>query len=192
MPNPLCSFIMSAYDQPEHLILALYSLKLQTEKNFEVIVCDNSPDQRNGLACNYVADSRIRYLWTGQTCGNCYESANVGAREAKGDFFCFPSCDNYYVPQFLEIMLRMRGVANLIYCDMLYDPRWTKNQYTVVDVQPKVGYIDKGGFLIHSHFFQPFPYLRSAKGEADGLLAQDLVGSGVSHAKAPGVLWVHN
>lgn len=191
---PKCSFIMSAYDQPEHLVLALYSLKLQSENDFEVIVCDNSPDQRNALACNYVADSRVRHLWTGKTCGSCYESANLAAREAEGDFLCFPSCDNYYVPQFLETMLRQRGVANLIYCDMLYDPRGPRKQYAVIDVQPVCGHIDKGGFLIHRHYFQPFPWQRNAQGlgAADGMLIQDLVTSGVSHGKAPGVLWVHN
>jgi hypothetical protein len=162
-------------------------LQVQTENDFQVLVADNSPLSMMWPVVAGLNDDRFVHCYTGNK-GNCYESANLLATVAKGDYLCFPSDDNYYVPQFLELMLAQD--ADLIYCDMVYDPRGG-TEYRVVPVEPALNVIDKGGFLIRREQFQPFPWEESPV-YADGMLVEQLVATGLSHAKAPGVLWVHN
>lgn len=190
---PKCTFIISAYDQPDELMLALLSLKVQTEPDWEAIVCDNSKRVKNSAAVSLINDPRVRIEWTGKKCTNCFQSANLVVPKATGKYLCFPSCDNYYVPQFLELMLA-HDPADLIYCDMLHDPRGGNGEYRVWNVKPKISCIDKCGFLLKRELFQPFPWQLGQEGPtaADGMLVETLVKSGVKTAKAPGVLWVHN
>ena len=184
-----CSFIVSAYDRPRHLACLLRSLQLQTESSFEVIVTDNArlPNMAslNEQAVEEIADTRFHYSRTHLP--DCYQSANQGAQLACGEYLCFPSDDNYYVPRFLETMLQ--SAADLIYCDCIYDGYGV--EYAPMNVAPKLGEIDKGGFLIRR---EKFPGFREALpgSPADGWLVEQLVRDGATHAKAPGYLWVHN
>ena len=183
-----CSFIVSAFDRPGHLRCLLASLAIQDEPDFEAIVTDNSSDARNATVVNGILDPRFHHVHTGMR--NCYESANTGALLAQGEYLCFPSDDNYYVPLFLGLMLKQK--TDLIYCDMIYDPRMSKKgKYEAIEVHPEVRKIDKSGFLVRRSKFRPFPWEHSVQ-IADGLLIEELIKDGLSHAKAPGVLWVHN
>jgi glycosyltransferase involved in cell wall biosynthesis len=188
MSEPRVTLIVSTFHSPDKLTCLLYSLKVQTFADFEVLVADNSTEPemlgRDQAIVAGMRDARFRHCATGPS--DCYYAADKLAKEARGDYLAFPSDDNYYVPGFLEVMLRQR--ADLIYCDMIYDPRYT-GTWAQVDVHPTAGHIDKGGFLLRKSQFTRFPADRTW---ADGLLVEELMGRGVSHAKAPGVLWVHN
>ena len=183
-----CSFIISAFDRPRHLRCLLASLAIQDEPDFEAIVTDNSKDAQNAAVVSDMRDPRFHHVHTGMR--NCYESANIGALLAQGEYLCFPSDDNYYVPPFLRLMLERK--TDLIYCDMVYDPRISEErEYKTIEVHPKEGKIDKGGFLVRRSKLLPFPWELSVQ-TADGLLIEKLIKNGLSHAKAPGVLWMHN
>lgn len=196
------SLIVSAYDQPDSLASLLLSLRTQTETDFEVLICDNSTTGQNDLAIMTLSaywgseEKRFTWLQTGKSgLRHCYESANWAAvNVATGDYLCFPSCDNQYCPMFLEVLLRWYNSADLIYSDMLYDPRADntgKRTYTVFNTRPDVGFIDKGGFLVRRTKFQPFPWEENLM-LADGLMLERLSKSGIVIQKAPGVLWIHN
>ena len=192
-----CTFVVSAYDRPEILRGTLISLALQSERDFEVIVTDNSLDGRNAAVVADMRDERFRYEhWSLR---NCYKAANHGATLAQGEYLCFPSDDNYYTPGFLETMLKAR--ADLIYCDMVYDPRACTPEdaldaklcesYRVIETKLIPGWIDKGGFLIRRSRFVPFPW-RESLATADGFMIRDLLKTNPTTAKVKGVLWVHN
>jgi glycosyltransferase involved in cell wall biosynthesis len=183
-----CSFIVSAYDRPDALACLLWSLKVQTEPGFDVIVVDNGDREWGNLErLNDMYDHRFQYIAARKS--NCYESSNLGAKHAMGEYLCFPSDDGYYVPRFLELMLEPK--ADLTYCDMLYDPRLT-GVYAPIRVEPGLD-IDKGGFLVKRECFQPFPWERpDGLRMADHFLIDDLIAAGVRHAKVPGVLFIHN
>lgn len=184
-----CSFIVSSFDRPQCLRCLLASLAIQNEPDFEVIVTDNSSDTQNTQVVTEINDRRFHYVKAEKS--NCYESANFGATLAQGEYLCFPSDDNYYVPGVLKIMLEPG--TDLVYCDMLHDPRSRHGlrEYRVVRVRPRKSAIDKGGFLIRRSKFLPFPWEHSLQ-SADGLLIDELIRRGVSHAKARGILWLHN
>lgn len=185
---PKVSLIVSTYHQPDKLACLLYALKVQTYADFEVLVADNSMDPamlyRNAsLVCD-LNDFRFHHLATGPN--DCYGAAEKLVPEAAGEYLGFPSDDGYYVPGFLDLM--MKHNADLIYCDMVYDPRYC-GKWAAIECQPKLGYIDKGGFLLRRKLFTRFPDDHRL---ADGILINELMARGISHAKAVGLLWVHN
>jgi glycosyltransferase involved in cell wall biosynthesis len=191
-----CTFIVSAYQQADALVSLLFALKIQTEPDFNVIVCDNGPKEQTIERFSSLIrfDHRFVCMWTGGAgCVDSYESANLAVREyaeGLGEYLCFPSSDCYYVPQFLEAMLKPK--ADLMYCDMVYDPRGG-DRYRVIDVRPEVNLIDKGGFLVRRDLFTGFPvHENGGRQFADGMFVESLIRRGVRHAKVPGVLWVHN
>lgn len=166
----------------------------------EIIVCGNHYDDAMLIACEYVAD---RYGATFKTTGrlgatNCYESANMIAEKARGQWLCFPSDDSLYVQGFSEIMLEtaQRDNADLVYCDMDYrqgSERGNWKPYSILETKPEMGYIDKTGFLIKRELFNEvggFP--KHPKFWCDGGLFVQLAEAGnVKMTKAPGCLAVH-
>lgn len=151
----------------------------------QVFVCDNDP--------NYNGHTPGRYATGAAGCKTCYESANHMAPYATGDWLCFPSDDSLYVQGFSRIMLETaeRTGADMVYCDCVYhrpdSSHW--KPYTVLDVQPSIGRIDKTCFILRRELFNGFP--PHPRGYCDGALIEQLVSDGVRHAKAPGILVVH-
>ncbi len=188
----MISFIVSVYDRTDMLPGCLETLAVQ-ETVKEVLVCHNGKG-----AAGPVFDSGLR-LWnhwhsTGlHGAKSSYESADMVAPTAKGDWVCFPSDDSLYVRGFSRIMLETaeKTGAGLIYCDCVYhrpdEPSW--KPYTVLDVSPRMGRIDKTCFILRRELFKGFP--PHPKGWSDGALIEQLVAQGVRHAKAPGILVVH-
>ena len=186
---PHITYIVSCINRPDHLACCLYSLKIQSDPLLEVIVVDNSLDQGMEKIVKMVDDKRFRYY--NPQAPNCYHSSNYGAKLANGQFLCFPSDDSYYVPLFGQIMYQFANITrtNLVYCDMLYDPRIPK-RYAVVEVTPTLRHIDKTGFIIRKDYFTEFPLDNAVV--ADGIMIENLVKKGIKHGKASGVLVVHN
>ncbi len=185
----MISFIVSVYDRPENLAGLVPQLKLQF-KHLETIICDNF-----GMVPDPEGMFGARLLGTGEMGAlDPYDSANIAAREARGEWLCFPSDDSLYVADFSGIMLNMAKLtgAGLIYCDCVYKQgsiagNWPA--YSVLDVSPRMGRIDKTCFILKRELFQGFP--PHPRNYRDGALIEELVRSGVKHAKAPGVLCVH-
>lgn len=192
MSSAPLTFIVSTFERPQTLLLLLNALQLQTEKHFECIVTDNSTNEILAEQNEFyvkMCGSRFRYLKTNHQ--ECYSSAEEGVKLASGRFLCFPSDDNYYLPQFAELMLRnaLNSGLDLVYCDCVYGrPNTTP---FLLDVKPKVNHIDKGGFLVAREVFKSFPG-KAVISCSDGWLIEELVKKGVRHGKCQGILWVHN
>ncbi len=207
------TYIVSAYDRPDMLRCCLASLAVQTDRDFEVIVADNSKtfaeQQQNAAVVSAFHDSRFGHRDTDciKTVGgwDCYWSAEyVAYNWAKGDWLCFPSDDSYYVPVFQERLLTRAKKDNLqlVYCDMVHGRSITPeigsrfDRYERWFVEPRVNHIDKTGFLIKRSSFGGFVGKnRDAVGPAscDGLMIEDLVQRwSIRHGKVDEVLMVHN
>ncbi len=193
----MISFIVSVYDRPEFLNACLASLNVQ-DGPYEIIVCGNHKDEGMLIACGLVTmQYDVKVEPTGHMgANNCYESANMMAQKAKGDWLCFPSDDSLYVCKFSEIMLETaeRQDADLVYCDCVYRQDKTIGKwpsYDVLKVQPQMGLIDKTCFIVKRDVFLKNGFEPHLKGWSDGKLIERLIAQGVPHAKAPGVLVVH-
>jgi glycosyltransferase involved in cell wall biosynthesis len=97
--TPKVSIIISAYNQPYYLGLALDSIFAQTFKDFEIIVVDDGsgPEVRAALE-PYM--SRIRYFY--QTNQGPTRAENFGISQARGEYIASLDHDDIWLPGFLE------------------------------------------------------------------------------------------
>lgn len=180
---------------------------MQSEPH-EIIVCCNHSDAKMIEAHRAITEHFGGKVYPtgrwGATC--CYSSADmiVSKGIVKGEWLCFPSDDSIYFACFSDLMLRAARQNNwdLVYCDCVYDPllrltdaytqaSGTRDRYGILDVKPRLGHIDKTGFLVKKKWFDGFPGKRRGPSAADGLFIEELVNRGIRHGKANGVLLVH-
>ena len=203
--SPKVSYIVSAFDRPTSLPCCLWSLKVQSDPSFEVIVADNALREglqlRHALAVRQLDDPRFRHVDTSNPANcswDCYWSAEwlVTHGRVKGEWICCPSDDSYYVPIFQEALLDAAGKNgwDLVYSDMLYDRR-IGGVYKKLDVEPRRNWIDKTGFFVKRKHWIGFPEKPTTgpqRSSCDGAMIDQLVASGIKHGKVPEILVVHN
>ncbi len=188
----LISYIVSFFERGASLDACLATLGTQSENTADIVVCCNSVDDSVIAACKRVCDRHGAHMELTGHAGarNGYESANMVAGTAKGDYLCFPSDDSLYVQGFSSIMLGVQ--ADLVYCDCVYRVGSEKSgwaPYSVLNTQPRIGRIDKTNFIVKRKLFSGFP--PHPRNWCDGALIDKLVAQGVTHEKAPGVLALH-
>ena len=186
------SFIISTFARPQTLLACLTTLALQTEKDSEFIVTDNTRDldlaEHNAYFVK-LSGSRFKYVRTLKE--ECYSSAEDGVRLATGKYIAFPSDDDFIVPAFGELMANKCDTESLdfTYSDGIYDD-WNGKRYNIFNTEPRVNRIDKCSFLMRREIFTEFPN-KARVSDSDGRLVEELVRKGYRHSKTDGILWVH-
>jgi len=187
----MITFIVSTFQRPETLEGCLATIRIQPAPK-RVIVADNSLDasvDNNRLACAWFGAEHVHTAM-----GDAYSAANkvVETERIESPWLCFPSDDGLMVAGFSQIMLDAAKGNGLVYCDCIYrqDPlvgSWPA--YRLLDAAPMMGRIDKTNFIVRRELFKGFP--PHPKGWCDGALIEQLIAQGVKHAKAPGILVLH-
>jgi GT2 family glycosyltransferase len=191
----MISYILSSYARGAPMDACLASIAVQRYMT-EVIVCCNCTDPAilkiiEGIAARY----GHRTVATGHKgCANCYDSANMEAPQARGEWLCFPSDDSLYVADFSRIMVDTaeRTDADIVYCDMVYRLGTEVNSwkpYSILESEPHMGKIDKTNFIVRRELFKGFP--DHPRNWCDGALIEQLIRDGARPVKAPGVLVIH-
>jgi len=190
------SYIVSVYDRVALLRACLASIDAnQGNGDKEILVCCNSTLPGDIEGCELVSAQFGAVVHsTGFSCDNCYDSANLIAPKADGDWLCFPSDDSLYVADFQRLMIQtaVRAQADLVYCDMVYKCGSEANgwkPYSVLSSEPRMGKIDKTNFIVRRELFTEFP--PHPRNWRDGALIEKLVAQDIRCVKAPGVLVVH-
>lgn len=186
------AFIVNAFQNPLEVQCCLASLRLQWPSDafkIDIHVADNS---RNDNLKSICEDYNAKWH---KTEGHCYTGSEQVVAKLAGsvDYLCFASSDGYYVPGFSSIMMEtaFRTQADLVYCNVLYDPRLHgRGIYSVLDSFPELRWIDKTNFIVRASCFQGWP--SHPQMWCDGQFVEDLVRSGGKLAKAKGILVVHN
>ncbi len=169
------------------------SLKLQQNCTSEILVSNNAYGRVKDEISKVCKLFSVAEVQNGEP--ECYSATNLLAKQARGRFLCFPSEEDYYTPVFAKKLLHhaSRFKLHLVYCDCIYDSRYI-GSYEVVRVQPMIGHIDKGGFLVKRNLFRGWPGTpdEAIPALCDGQFVEYLRGDGISFGKIPEVLWVHN
>ena len=95
----LVSIIIPYYNRPKKLERCLNSIGSQTYTHFEIIViddCSNIPFT--------VRHNHVKYLKNSTNSGPGV-SRNLGMQNATGEFIAFLDCDDYWHPDFLEVLV---------------------------------------------------------------------------------------
>ena len=109
--KPLTSVIMTTYNQPHHLELALCGLLLQTENNFELHIADDgSRSETSDLVEKYMekAPFPIVYSWQQDLGYRKTKILNEAIRKSKADYFIFIDGDCVPHKDFVLNHLRYR------------------------------------------------------------------------------------
>ncbi|MCR5250360.1 MAG: glycosyltransferase [Lachnospiraceae bacterium] len=96
----MISVLLCTLNRSEVIASCLDSLIAQTYRNFEIIVVDQSRDDRTENRCREYSDERIRYYRVGFT--GLSRARNYGLRFAQGEWICLGDDDAVYDSLFFE------------------------------------------------------------------------------------------
>jgi glycosyltransferase involved in cell wall biosynthesis len=109
------SIIIPTYNRSDKLNKALASIKKQTCKDFEVIVCDDgSTDCSKAMVGKFSKEFPIVYSREDNS-GGPARPRNNGLKLAKGKWVCFLDDDDWWYPDKLETIKKYTPSADVIY-----------------------------------------------------------------------------
>lgn len=115
---PSASIIIAVYNHFEWLRLILDALRMQTEKDFEVIIADDGSNKDTVEKINrYISDHpdlRIRHSWQEDEGWRKNKSLNKAVRLSKSDYLIFVDGDCVPHPKFVEDHLRLRRQNTIV------------------------------------------------------------------------------
>ena len=107
---PLVSFVVTSYNYGKYIAETLASIKLQTYKNFEIIIVD---DCSSDNSCNiiedfisYNQDLKITLIKHKENSGQL-ASMITGLKAAKGQFVSFIDSDDILMPEYAQNHIRV-------------------------------------------------------------------------------------
>jgi glycosyltransferase involved in cell wall biosynthesis len=98
--QPLVSIVLPAYNSQRYIQRAVESALKQSYKNIEVIVIDDSPNDKTANIISEIKrrDGRVIYIKNGNRLG-FVKSLNEGVRAAKGEYIARLDSDDYWCDQ---------------------------------------------------------------------------------------------
>lgn len=122
---PKISCILSTYNRADNFLpKAINSVLAQTEKDFELIVVDDSSTDDTQKVVNSYQDERLKYLKTGSNFGSDTRPKNLGTMKAKGEYLCYLDDDVQYRKHAFELL--SGELDNNEKVDVVYGDMWIK------------------------------------------------------------------
>jgi glycosyltransferase involved in cell wall biosynthesis len=140
--TPLVSVVIPAYNRRDCIERAVASIQRQTHENWEALVVDDgSTDGTRGLVETLARrDSRIRLIRHERNRG-AQAARNSGIDTARGEWIAFLDSDDTWLPQSLEVRLRLAREEQVLVVhsggDVLQGDGVTKSYF----VPPMAGYV---------------------------------------------------
>jgi hypothetical protein len=200
---PKLHVVVVAYNRPVALRGLIDSFILQRPSNFDwsmTIVHDGpASDEVRKTVSLYENDPRVCFIETEGRIGNwgmhnrrmMFNLINA----APGDFILNTNDDNFYVPRFVEFMMKETLARNtvFVYCDFLHH----NFGHDIMEAYPQTNHIDMGAFITDFALAKEinFPHGDDFPG-ADGKFAEEVAEickkRGLRMVHVPKVLFVHN
>ncbi|MEZ5730157.1 MAG: glycosyltransferase [Burkholderiaceae bacterium] len=105
-PAPFCSLILATGGRHHELFSFVESLAAQTERDFELILVDQNPDERTLPAVARAREAGIEVLHLYQAEANLAAARNLGVAHARARWLAFPDDDCWYEPDTLAALRR--------------------------------------------------------------------------------------
>jgi glycosyltransferase involved in cell wall biosynthesis len=155
--QPLVTIVIPTYNRLKFVQQAIESVIAQTYTHWELVIVDDGSDDGTAAAIISMSDRRIRLL-TLKHSGNIATLRNIGVRAGFGEWLAFLDSDDIWVPQKLEIQLKMLlctekrwgfGGFELMNNEMLVIPNkagiyrpvsgWIANEVLTTEVSVNIG-----------------------------------------------------
>jgi glycosyltransferase involved in cell wall biosynthesis len=103
---PLVSVVMPAFNASSFISEAINSVLNQTEKDFELLICDDGSTDNTLEICNHYTkvDKRIKLFKNNKNLGNL-KTTNFLLSKCKGQYIAIQDADDFSIPTRLEICL---------------------------------------------------------------------------------------
>lgn len=189
-------FIIPTYSRLPHLITMMGSLQSQSSPNWTAhIVADCPPEEiQEGLKTivEFFNDERFKLTILPERHNDWgHTPRQYGLDNATEEWVCMSGEDNYYVPHFVDKMLKAGENNHFVYCDMVHN--WINQEYVPIQSTLQYGTIDIGNFVCKTNMAKKIK-LKSEFEHADWLFVEEFRKK-YKHAnikKISGILYVHN
>ncbi|KAJ1558850.1 hypothetical protein HK096_002033, partial [Nowakowskiella sp. JEL0078] len=168
--NPLVSIIITHYNRHHLLRQVIDGLKMQTYRNFEIILVDRGSDNKEVLS--YLNELSLK-MWEEHHWKFIREkrlslgaARNIGANESAGKFILFMDDDDYPKPNWVETMVKVvvNTGADIVtsghdYFGGLQPPSFSRSQGRFIPLGPAVlvGFLENifgnSHFLVKKQYF---------------------------------------
>lgn len=194
MKKAKIEFVIPTWKRPDNLMVILSSLVAQTNPNWTAhIVVDGITNDYFKVKEFFQNDDRIRFshIETGPSKDWGHTPRQYGLDAATEDWVIMTGDDNYYVPVFVDEMLKNSKGTHFVYCNMVHN--WTDKQYLPIDSQPKIFHIDIGNFMVHTANGKQIK-LNKQLNHADGVYVEDYLKKfpALKPKKINKLLYIHN
>jgi hypothetical protein len=176
------------------------SLILQTYPAWELLlVHDGEPDIKTSLELDnlWCKDDRIQYLKTDKRYndwGHTPRERGLKQISKESSYVVISGGDNYYVPTFLELMVKACKENTIaVYCDLIHNHERAGVSYRKMDSSLSFGNIDCGNIMVRSDVAKEVGF--TTKGFAadwDYINAVILKYGTGNIVHIPNVLFIHN
>jgi glycosyltransferase involved in cell wall biosynthesis len=187
-------FVIPTYNQPDHLMCIISSIRAQTKDAWKVhVVADCPPAGTLDKIIDYFKeDSRIKFTILDKRYNDFGDTPrNYGLQNATEEWVVMTGEDNYYAPLFVENFLEMATKdVNFVYCNMVLDTKDKK--YIPIDTSLNLGYIDTGCFMTRTELAKQIMLEPKYVGYADWVFADKYTKKFDGVNKTKKVLYVHN
>lgn len=141
---------------------------------------------------NMFNDDRIRFTNLPERYNDWgHTPRQYGVDNATEEWVIMTGEDNYYVPEFVDIMLKNSTNQHFVYCDLLHN--WINKEYIPIKSKLELGSIDIGNFMTKKNMAQKIK-LKTTHEWADWFFIEDFTKKFkyANIKKVDGILYVHN
>lgn len=181
-------FIIPTYNRYYPLHCLLSSLLTQTSPNWRAIVVIDDEKLWDNLP---IQDDKIKYICTGKRYNDWgHTPREIGKQQSTADYIIMTGDDNYYVPTFVEEVLKISSsLPGIIYWNMVHN----YFQYSAFYCRLQTWQIDMGAFALRNDIAKQL-HLITSKIDADGELIEEYKKKfpNEKSIKIEKILYVHN
>lgn len=150
-------FIIPTYNRVNHLITVIGSLTAQSNPNWKAHIVADCPEEdvtnRIKEMVTFFNDDRIKLTILPERYNDWgHTPRQYGLDNATEEWVIMTGEDNYYVPEFVDLMLKESTNQHFVYCNMVHN--WINKEYIPIQSQLKLGAIDIGSFMTKTNMAQ--------------------------------------
>ena len=189
-------FIIPTYKRVNHLITMVGSLMAQSNPNWTAHIVADCPEEdvtnRIKEMVTFFNDDRIKLTILPERYNDWgHTPRQYGLDNATEEWVIMTGEDNYYVPEFVDLMLKESINQHFVYCNMVHN--WINKEYIPIQSILELGSIDIGSFMTKTNLANKIK-LRTTEEWADWYFVEEFQKKFkvAKFKKVNRILYVHN
>lgn len=111
----MISIIIPIYNAGKYLTQCLESIRMQTYRDFEVLLIDDGSTDNSAEICKSIANSDNRFHYHNKKNGGVSRARNYGLLHAKGQWICFVDADDWITHNYLQALTSQKPEADITF-----------------------------------------------------------------------------